>query len=58
MALCGLTNLVWYYGYSNARALAVVFLQAGNDLSRESTMKAATHLSNTTKLDGAARHRG
>jgi hypothetical protein len=25
--------------------------QAGNDLSRENTMKAATHLPNTTKLD-------
>ena len=46
-----LTNPVWYYGYTNAQALVVVLQQAGNDLSRENIMAAATHLPNTTKLD-------
>ena len=46
-----LTNPVWYYGYTNAQALVAVLQLAGNDLSRDNIMKAATHLPNTTKLD-------
>ncbi|MDB5399095.1 MAG: Extracellular ligand-binding receptor [Rhodopila sp.] len=43
-------NPVWYYGYTMAQALVVVLKQAGNDLSRENIMKAATHLPDTTIL--------
>jgi ABC-type branched-subunit amino acid transport system substrate-binding protein len=43
-------NPVWYYGYTMAQALVVVLKQAGNDLSRENIMKAATHLPDTTTL--------
>ena len=43
-------NPVWAYGYTMAQALVVVLKQAGNDLSRENIMKAATHLPDTTKL--------
>jgi ABC-type branched-subunit amino acid transport system substrate-binding protein len=46
-----LTNPVWYYGYTNAQALVAVLQLAGNDLSRDNIMNAATHLPNTTKLD-------
>jgi branched-chain amino acid transport system substrate-binding protein len=44
------SNPVWYYGYTMAQALVVVLKQAGNDLSRENIMKAATHLPDTTTL--------
>ncbi|HEX2941659.1 MAG TPA: ABC transporter substrate-binding protein [Rhodopila sp.] len=43
-------NPVWAYGYTMAQALVVVLKQAGNDLSRENIMNAATHLPATTKL--------
>jgi branched-chain amino acid transport system substrate-binding protein len=43
-------NPVWYYGYTMAQALVVVLKQAGNDLSRENIMKAATNLPDTTTL--------
>ena len=45
--------MVWYSGCANAQALVVILKQPGNDndLPRENTMKAATHLPNTTKLD-------
>ena len=43
-------NPVWYYGYTMAQALIVVLKQAGQDLSRESIMNAATHLPDTTTL--------
>ena len=43
-------NPVWSYGYTMAQALVVVLKQAGNDLSRENIMKAATHLPATTTL--------
>ncbi|MDB5400226.1 MAG: branched-chain amino acid transport system substrate-binding protein [Acetobacteraceae bacterium] len=43
-------NPVWAYGYTMAQALVVVLKQAGNDLSRENIMKAATSLPDTTKL--------
>ena len=45
-----IANPVWYYGYTMAQALVVVLKQAGNDLSRENIMKAATHLPDTTTL--------
>jgi branched-chain amino acid transport system substrate-binding protein len=44
------SNPVWYYGYTMAQALVVVLKQAGNDLSRENIMRAATHLPDTTTL--------
>jgi branched-chain amino acid transport system substrate-binding protein len=44
------SNPVWYYGYTMAQALVVVLKLAGNDLSRENIMKAATHLPDTTTL--------
>ncbi len=43
-------NPVWSYGYTMAQALVVVLKQAGNDLSRENILKAATNLPDTTKL--------
>ncbi|HEY4041418.1 MAG TPA: ABC transporter substrate-binding protein [Rhodopila sp.] len=43
-------NPVWVYGYTMAQALIVVLRQAGNDLSRENIMKAATNLPDTTTL--------
>jgi branched-chain amino acid transport system substrate-binding protein len=43
-------NAVWAYGYTMAQALVVVLKQAGNDLSRENIMRAATNLPDTTKL--------
>ena len=45
-----ISNPVWYYGYTMAQALVIVLKQAGNDLSRENIMKAATHLPDTTTL--------
>ena len=41
-------NPVWAYGYTMAQALVVVLKQAGNDLSRENILKAATNLPDTT----------
>lgn len=43
-------NLVWAYGYTMAQALVVVLQRAGNDLSRENILRAATTLPETTKL--------
>jgi ABC-type branched-subunit amino acid transport system substrate-binding protein len=43
-------NPVWAYGYTMAQALVIVLKQAGNDLSRENIMKAATSLPDTTTL--------
>jgi ABC-type branched-subunit amino acid transport system substrate-binding protein len=43
-------NPVWAYGYTMAQALVVVLKQAGDDLSRENIMKAATSLPETTTL--------
>ncbi len=43
-------NPVWAYGYTMAQALVVVLKQAGNDLSRENIMQAATNLPDTTTL--------
>jgi len=43
-------NPVWVYGYTMAQALVVVLKQAGQDLSRENIMKAATNLPDTTTL--------
>lgn len=43
-------NPVWAYGYTMAQAMVVVLKQAGNDLSRENIMKAATSLPDTTTL--------
>ena len=43
-------NPVWTYGYTMAQALVVVLKQAGNDLSRENILKAATSLPDTTTL--------
>jgi branched-chain amino acid transport system substrate-binding protein len=43
-------NPVWSYGYTMAQALVIVLKQAGNDLSRENIMKAATSLPDTTTL--------
>ena len=43
-------NPVWTYGYTMAQALVVVLQRAGNDLSRENIMKAATSLPDTTTL--------
>jgi len=43
-------NPVWAYGYTMAQALVVVLKQAGNDLSRENILHAATHLPDTTTL--------
>ncbi|HYZ24124.1 MAG TPA: ABC transporter substrate-binding protein [Rhodopila sp.] len=45
-----IANPVWYYGYTMAQALVLVLKQAGNDLSRENIMRAATHLPDTTTL--------
>jgi hypothetical protein len=45
-----LANPVWVYGYTMAQALVVVLKQAGTDLTRESIMKAATNLPDTTTL--------
>src|ERR1700712_5933415 len=41
---------VWAYGYTMAQALIFVLKQAGKDLTRESIMKAATNLPDTTTL--------
>ena len=43
-------NPVWAYGYTLAQALVVVLKQAGQDLTRESIMTAATNLPPTTTL--------
>ena len=43
-------NPLWAYGYTMAQALVVVLQRAGNDLSRENILNAATHLPDTTKL--------
>ena len=43
-------NPVWAYGYTMAQALVVVLKQAGKNLTRESIMKAATNLPDTTTL--------
>jgi ABC-type branched-subunit amino acid transport system substrate-binding protein len=43
-------NPVWAYGYTMAQALVIVLKQAGNDLSRENIMRAATNLPDTTTL--------
>ena len=43
-------NPVWAYGYTMAGALVEVLKLAGNDLSRENIMKAATHLPASTQL--------
>lgn len=43
-------NPVWAYGYTMAQAMVIVLKQAGNDLSRENIMKAATSLPDTTTL--------
>jgi len=43
-------NPVWAYGYTMAQALVIVLKQAGNDLSRENILKAATNLPDTTTL--------
>jgi branched-chain amino acid transport system substrate-binding protein len=43
-------NPVWAYGYTMAQALVIVLKQAGKDLTRESIMKAATNLPDTTTL--------
>ena len=43
-------NPVWAYGYTMAQALVLVLQRAGDDLSRENIMKAATSLPDTTKL--------
>jgi branched-chain amino acid transport system substrate-binding protein len=43
-------NPVWAYGYTMAQALVIVLQRAGNDLSRENIMKAATSLPDTTTL--------
>jgi ABC-type branched-subunit amino acid transport system substrate-binding protein len=43
-------NPVWTYGYTMAQALVLVLKQAGKDLTRESIMKAATNLPDTTTL--------
>jgi branched-chain amino acid transport system substrate-binding protein len=45
-----LANPVWVYGYTMAQALVVVLKQAGKDPTRESIMKAATNLPDTTTL--------
>jgi ABC-type branched-subunit amino acid transport system substrate-binding protein len=43
-------NPVWAYGYTMAQALVIVLQQAGNDLSRENILRAATSLPDTTTL--------
>ncbi|WP_428487389.1 ABC transporter substrate-binding protein [Rhodopila sp.] len=43
-------NPVWAYGYTMAQALVVVLQRAGNDLSRENILHAATTLPDTTTL--------
>jgi branched-chain amino acid transport system substrate-binding protein len=43
-------NPVWTYGYTMAQALVVVLKQAGDDLSRENILRAATSLPDTTTL--------
>ena len=45
------SNPVWAYGYNMAQALVIVLKQAGNDLSRENILKAATHFPADAKLD-------
>jgi branched-chain amino acid transport system substrate-binding protein len=44
-------NLVWAYGYNMAQALVIVLKQAGDDLSRENILNAATHFPSTARLD-------
>jgi ABC-type branched-subunit amino acid transport system substrate-binding protein len=41
-------NPVWTYGYNMAQALVEVLKLAGNDLSRENIMRAATNLPSNT----------
>ncbi|HJS87005.1 MAG TPA: ABC transporter substrate-binding protein [Acetobacteraceae bacterium] len=43
-------NPVWSYGYTMAQAMVIVLQRAGNDLSRENILKAATSLPDTTTL--------
>jgi ABC-type branched-subunit amino acid transport system substrate-binding protein len=43
-------NPVWAYGYTMAQAMVVVLKQAGDDLSRQGILHAATHLPAGTKL--------
>ncbi len=43
-------NPVWSYGYTMAQAMVIVLKRAGNDLSRENILKAATSLPETTTL--------
>ena len=43
-------NPVWSYGYTMAQAMVIVLKRAGNDLSRENILKAATSLPDTTTL--------
>jgi branched-chain amino acid transport system substrate-binding protein len=43
-------NPVWSYGYTMAQAMVIVLKRAGNDLSRENILKAATTLPETTTL--------
>jgi branched-chain amino acid transport system substrate-binding protein len=43
-------DATWAYGYTMAQALVVVLKQAGDDLSRENIMHAATNLPDTTTL--------
>jgi branched-chain amino acid transport system substrate-binding protein len=45
------SNPVWSYGYTMAQALVIVLKQAGNDLSRENILKAATHFPPDAQLD-------
>ena len=48
-----IANPVWAYGYNMAQALVLVLQRAGNDLSREGILKAATSLPPGTKLSMA-----
>ena len=43
-------NPVWAYGYTMAQALVIVLKMAGNDLTRENILKAATNLPAGTML--------
>lgn len=43
-------NPVWSYGYTMAQAMVIVLKRAGDDLSRENILKAATTLPETTTL--------
>lgn len=45
-----IANPVWAYGYNMAQALVLVLQRAGNDLTRQGILKAATSLPPTTKL--------